>query len=218
MLSTAAERDAFVAARRVALPAAALRGALARPRWLAPLVAAEDPRNPPASKMLRALQAAFASTSLPYLPYVVALDAEAEFTSRIPPWAAFEWWARERTALGWAHGRREAGGLWGNISAASCALAGVPRPSPARLLWWADAPVYERSDWSDFYGRVRANWARLSWYTFDHEAYLCYKVSDRGWAVQSTTSQLENADAATQARQAPAGPSCGHVLRRRAGC
>ena len=85
-------------------------------------------------------------------------------------------WARERTALGWAHGRGEAGGLWENISASSCALAGVPRPRPARLLWWADAPVYERSDWSDFYGRVRANWARLSWYTFDHEAYLCYKV------------------------------------------
>ena len=41
------------------------------------------------------LQAAFASTSLPYVPYVVALDAEAEFTSRTPPWAAFEWWARE---------------------------------------------------------------------------------------------------------------------------
>ena len=75
------------------------------------------------AQKLRALQAAFASTSLPYLPYVVALDAEAEFTSRIPPWAAFEWWARERTALGWAHGRREAGGLWGNISAASCALS-----------------------------------------------------------------------------------------------
>ena len=38
--------------------------------------------------------------------------------------------------------------------------------------------MYERTDWADFYKRVRANWARLSWFTFDHEAYLCYKVGE----------------------------------------
>ena len=161
VLSTTDERDMFVAKLAAALPAAALRGARAQPGWLVPLVAAEDARNPPVAKKLRALQAAFASAS-PALSYVVALDAEAEFTSRAPPWAALERWVRERTALGWAHGRGEAGGLWDNISAASCALAGVPRPQPARLLWWADAPVYERADWADFYGRVRANWERRS--------------------------------------------------------
>ena len=63
VLSTAAERDAFVAALGMALPASALRGARARPRWLAPLVAAEDVRNPPASKKLRALQAAIVNSS-----------------------------------------------------------------------------------------------------------------------------------------------------------
>ena len=35
VLSTAAERDAFVSALGAALPAATLRGARARPRWLA---------------------------------------------------------------------------------------------------------------------------------------------------------------------------------------
>ena len=81
VLSTATERDEFVSRLAAVLPAAGLRAQL---RWLKPLVAAEDARNPPAAKKLRALQAAFASPSLS-LSYVVALDAEAEFTSRAPP-------------------------------------------------------------------------------------------------------------------------------------
>ena len=58
-------------------------------------------------------------------------------------------------------------------------------PSSRRYSWFNDAPVYSVDDFEDFWKRLR--WDRLSWWTFHHVAYLCYKSAVHGWrAIRSS--------------------------------
>ena len=180
---------------------AQLHSRLGRPHtwWASGVVVQPDPRNPVTSKKLAALHHIFTTTEA---RYAVAVDAETEFQS---PWSNGwpEWfarWSRQRRAVGFDYRGDPLEALWSNISSLSCAVVGLGQ-SRRLLYWWSDAPVYERADYGDFWGRLR--WERLSWYVFEHEAYMCYKVAVARWGVISTREQLEKRGAAAQRAQVP---------------
>tara|TARA_B110001452_G_C15201103_1_gene416841 strand:- start:202 stop:1092 length:891 start_codon:yes stop_codon:yes gene_type:complete len=179
------------------------------------LVVPVDPRNPPVSKKLLAMHAAFSQFDV---KYAVALDAEVEFQSTKRFDDYFSQWGRRRQVAAFMlaaaseqhHGGRNSGGrglgVAGDpfnslISTESCAAAGLPPLPQPMFSWFSDAPIFDRADYWDFLRRF--DWARLSWYVFDHESYLCYKVSKQGWRVVPTAAPLERQPAAAQRTQAP---------------
>ena len=167
--------------------------------WASGVVAPPDPRNPVTSKKLAALHHVFVTTEA---RFAIAVDAETEFQSRWsdawPKW--FTRWSRRRRAVGFDYRGDPLEALWSNISSLSCAAVGLGQRR--RLLyWWSDAPIYERADYGDFWDRLR--WGRLSWFVFDHEAYMCYKVAIARWRVIASRKQLEKRGAAAQLAQVP---------------
>ena len=161
------------------------------------VVVEPDPRNPVTSKKLAALRFVLGDLGL---PYALAVDAEVEFQTRHPFLDAFAEWHRRREFVAWRWPSNVPTLQWRNISRASCAFVGGGGRAAASegwLSWWSDAPIFSRDDFEDFFGRLR--WERLSWYVYDHEAYMCYKRAARGWTVRESSRQLENADSAVQA-------------------
>jgi len=175
------------------------------------LVVTPNPRNPPVSKKLLAMHAAFSNFDI---KYAIALDAESEFQSAGRFDGYFWQWSRRRqvaaavlAATGGHGGKADMSGksdaMDATISTESCGVVGLAPPDGTRIFsWWSDVPLYDRADFWDFLQRF--DWARLNWYSFDHEAYMCYKVSVHGWRVVPTAVKLETQPAAAQRTHAPA--------------
>ncbi|KAJ1630833.1 hypothetical protein T492DRAFT_1000088 [Pavlovales sp. CCMP2436] len=82
--------------------------------------------------------------------------------------------------------------VFATITRLSCRAAKLP--SLAGYAWWSDAPVYDREDWPDFFGRtgLSSTVARQP-KVFDWLSYVCYKVYVRRWATRTVPLFLEEA-------------------------
>jgi hypothetical protein len=182
-----------------------------------------DTSNPVTTKKLVAVHFIFSRAAF---AHVVALDAESEVTGHAAylEMAIRAWELARRVALwrqcpsrgGWRwlrDGDGCHGGWETSATLASCASIGLP--SLPGYPWFADAPVYARSDFFDFVRRL--NWGnceprvppkpphaggpsstyltkeptvvscvRRNKRVYDHLAYMCYKHHAANWSLLPT--------------------------------
>ena len=164
-----------------------------------PLIVTPDRRNAVARKRLVGLRRVF---QMGAYRFALGIDAESEFATSASLADRFAAWATRREVLVARLYNTSRCPTRMRIASASCAAtapaAGTSSSSSSsssvaadgsHYAWWLDAPIYERDDFERFFAAFQ--WRRLSYYVFDHFAYLCWKLRERGWAARNITPHVD---------------------------
>jgi hypothetical protein len=172
-----------------------------------PLVVPPDPRNPSTSQKWRALRAVFSGHLT--IRYALTLDAETALIGPARSGHVHEWlanWSARRAVLGSSWKPRVGGGYFdrrppaqNNATLASCAALGLSASEASRVrrmlpvyFAWSDAPLFEREDFEEFWGRVTTHgFAALGRSVFDDASYLCFKLLQRNWTLVDVNVQSQ---------------------------
>ena len=138
--------------------------------------------NAPVTKKLGALRVLFRSH--PAYTHLIAVDAETE-QHRAFAYSYIRRWEERRSVALWLPAREpvvEKVKTWyRTVVNRSCAAARLP-PLPG-YPWWADAPVFSRSDFAEFDARLDALQVVASKYFYEHVAYMCFKHFVKNWSI-----------------------------------
>jgi hypothetical protein len=146
--------------------------------------------NIPAKKKLRGVWHVFHGPQPASHAIAIDADVAVNHLEGQRAWEYVQAWSRQRIVIadvgrGQAHTMR---------MHSACDLANLPRLPGSGYTWFADAPIFERDDFDDFYARVTARSERaFNIYTFfEHMSYMCYKAQVQKWTVLGTKYHLED--------------------------
>eukprot|EP00326_Haptolina_ericina_P027434 CAMPEP_0181189200 /NCGR_PEP_ID=MMETSP1096-20121128/11536_1 /TAXON_ID=156174 ORGANISM="Chrysochromulina ericina, Strain CCMP281" /NCGR_SAMPLE_ID=MMETSP1096 /ASSEMBLY_ACC=CAM_ASM_000453 /LENGTH=285 /DNA_ID=CAMNT_0023278339 /DNA_START=179 /DNA_END=1037 /DNA_ORIENTATION=- len=141
--------------------------------------------------------------------YAIALDVDTIFQSRRDFSGHFRRWSDRKALITADSILWEAERHWSTwqqgVTTRACRRVGLNASllgQPTPVLWWNDAPIYERAGFDAFFARV--DWTQLSaakpWWVagFEHASYACYKALEERWDQLRVHRPLERASSDEQ--------------------
>ena len=170
-----------------------------------------DPRHyrPESYKKLMGVHYAFSDAADMAHDYAIALDVDTIFQSRRDFSGHFRRWSDRKALITADSILWEAERHWSTwqqgVTTRACRRVGLNASllgQPTPVLWWNDAPIYERAGFDAFFARV--DWTQLSaakpWWVagFEHASYACYKALEERWDQLRVHRPLERASSDEQ--------------------